>query len=230
MIDLRTVASALGGDVSGGQVLAPGPGHRQADRSMSVKIVDGEVLVNSFAGDDPLQCKDYVRQRLGLPPWEPKRNSNGYSNGQKSYFVAEYIYKLADGTPYLLVKRTPDKSFPQYHWTGSAWQKGKPQGPKIPYRLPELIAAQVVYIVEGEKDADRLASLGLVATTSSEGAGKWSLNSTSISPVRPSTSCQTMTSPERNTRNRSPSSCMELRRACALWNCPDKDREPRITV
>jgi putative DNA primase/helicase len=30
-----------------------------------------------------------------------------------------------------------------------------------------------VFVVEGEKDADRLAALGLVATTSAMGAGKW---------------------------------------------------------
>jgi hypothetical protein len=28
-------------------------------------------VVHSFAGDDPLVCKDYVRQRLGLPEWQP---------------------------------------------------------------------------------------------------------------------------------------------------------------
>jgi putative DNA primase/helicase len=42
--------------------------------------------------------------------------------------------------------------------------------------LPELIAAPMdipIFIVEGEKDADRLAGLGLVATTNSEGAEKW---------------------------------------------------------
>src|SRR5262249_24880715 len=28
-------------------------------------------LVHSFAGDDPIKCKDYVRHRLGLPAWQP---------------------------------------------------------------------------------------------------------------------------------------------------------------
>ncbi|QBR40564.1 hypothetical protein EHF36_07935 [Kerstersia gyiorum] len=43
--------------------------------------------------------------------------------------------------------------------------------------MPELLASspdETVYIVEGEKDADRLASLHLVATCNSGGAGKWS--------------------------------------------------------
>ncbi len=45
-----------------------------------------------------------------------------------------------------------------------------------PYRLPELAAAdprRSVFVVEGEKDADRLAALGAVATCNPGGAGKW---------------------------------------------------------
>lgn len=44
------------------------------------------------------------------------------------------------------------------------------------YRLPALIAADPaapVFIVEGEKDADNLTALGLIATTNAMGAGKW---------------------------------------------------------
>jgi putative DNA primase/helicase len=47
---------------------------------------------------------------------------------------------------------------------------------RVVYRLPELLAApadQLVFVVEGEKDVDRLASLGLVATCNPGGAGKW---------------------------------------------------------
>ena len=56
--------------------------------------------------------------------------------------------------------------------------KGKPKGPKIPYRLPELLEAPLdawVLICAGEKDADTAAALGFVATTNSEGEspGKW---------------------------------------------------------
>ena len=29
-------------------------------------------FVHSFAGDDPLLCRDYVRERLRLPGWRPK--------------------------------------------------------------------------------------------------------------------------------------------------------------
>jgi hypothetical protein len=73
-MDLRSIARALGGEVAGRQVIAPGPGHSRSDRSLSVKLdataPDG-FLVYSHAGDDWKDCRDYVRSRLGLPAWEP---------------------------------------------------------------------------------------------------------------------------------------------------------------
>jgi hypothetical protein len=46
----------------------------------------------------------------------------------------------------------------------------------VPYRLPELLAADPavpVQLGEGEKDVDRLRALGLTATCNPQGAGKW---------------------------------------------------------
>ena len=74
MHDLRAIARALGGEVSGRQVLAPGPGHSARDRSVSIKLdpnAPGGMLVNSFAGDDWQTCRDHVRSKLGLPQWQP---------------------------------------------------------------------------------------------------------------------------------------------------------------
>jgi hypothetical protein len=73
-LNLRALARALGGEVSGGQVLAPGPGHSAADRSLSVKPDPGApdgFVVNSFAGDDPIDCRDYVRSKAGFEPFKP---------------------------------------------------------------------------------------------------------------------------------------------------------------
>jgi Toprim domain len=72
--DLRSIAVALGGVVSGRQVLAPGPNHSPRDRSLSIRVSDQApdgFLVHSHAGDDWRECREYVRSRLGLPPWEP---------------------------------------------------------------------------------------------------------------------------------------------------------------
>jgi hypothetical protein len=55
-------------------ILCPGPGHSPRDRSLAVRLdpraPDG-FLVCSHAGDDWRQCRDHVRQRLGLPAWQP---------------------------------------------------------------------------------------------------------------------------------------------------------------
>jgi hypothetical protein len=189
LTNLDALAQALGGDVSGGQVHAPGPGHTPRDRSLCVKVdpaAPGGFVVHSFAGDDPLACKDYVRERAGLSNWKKPENGNGAHDPLaamqsrvakvRSAIVAEYIYRQADGTPYLRVERTEPKGhFRQSHWTGDAWVTGKPAGPKLPYRLPEMLAAvhDPVFVCEGEKDADALLGRGFIATTASEGAGKW---------------------------------------------------------
>jgi hypothetical protein len=74
---LRTIASVLGGVVSGRSVLAPGPDHHSPqDRSLSVTPdakAPGGFLVHSFAGDDELRCKDYVREKLAMPAFKPAR-------------------------------------------------------------------------------------------------------------------------------------------------------------
>src|SRR5262249_55293984 len=73
-LDLRAIARALNGEVSGRWVWAPGPQHSPKDRSLCVSLapaMPSGFVVHSFAGDDPIQCKDYVRDRLGLPPWQP---------------------------------------------------------------------------------------------------------------------------------------------------------------
>jgi hypothetical protein len=74
-IDARTIASILGGDLtSKDSVKVPGPGHSPRDRSLSIRVdpnaPDGFV-VHSFAGDDAIACRDYVRDRLGLSKWKP---------------------------------------------------------------------------------------------------------------------------------------------------------------
>ncbi|OSJ16846.1 hypothetical protein BST63_10530 [Bradyrhizobium canariense] len=186
-ISPQQLAQALGGEVSGNQILAPGPGHSPKDRSLSIRLDDAApdgMVVHSFAGDDPLICKDYVRDRAGLAKWEPQ--NPGTANNALSRMTsraakpvakagtapATYIYRLQDGTPYLRVVRP---GFYQSHWNGKEWVTGAPKGPKIPYRLPEMVAAardgvMDVVVVEGEKDADNLAALGFIATTNSGGA------------------------------------------------------------
>jgi hypothetical protein len=76
-LDTRAVAARLGGEAVGrNAVLAPGPGHSPADRSLSIKLDPGApdgFRCYSFAGDDWRACRDHVRVRLGIGPPEPRR-------------------------------------------------------------------------------------------------------------------------------------------------------------
>jgi hypothetical protein len=73
-MDLQTLRGFLGGEISGRQLLCPGPGHSPRDRSLSVRLEPGApdgFIVFSHAGDDFRDCRDYVRVRLSLPAWQP---------------------------------------------------------------------------------------------------------------------------------------------------------------
>jgi putative DNA primase/helicase len=106
VLDPRNIAYILGGDVIGRDgVSAPGPGHSKADRSLSIKLnsrAPGGFVVFSHAGDDPIACRDYVRERLGLDQWKPGK-------GKRAQF------KPADSGP------DPDK--PSKAWALQIWSQ-----------------------------------------------------------------------------------------------------------
>jgi putative DNA primase/helicase len=82
--DLRTIARKLDGEVSGDKVLCPGPNHSKRDRSLSIRferLAPEGFTVLSFCGDDIGDCRDYVREQLGLPAWKPDPNYR--KNGQR---------------------------------------------------------------------------------------------------------------------------------------------------
>jgi putative DNA primase/helicase len=169
-ITLPQIAKALGGEISGSNVKAPGPGHSSGDRSLIVTLnptAPGGFLAHSFAGDDDFECKDYVRDKCGLPTWKPKKQADSKD--------VDYIYRDENSLPYIKITRrykNGRKDFPQSRWDGKTWVFGTKDKTKIPYRLPELLARKdsPIYFVEGEKDADRLTACGLLSTTASEGA------------------------------------------------------------
>jgi hypothetical protein len=176
-LDLQSIARALGGEVSGDQVLAPGPGHLPKDRSLSVKIdstaPDG-FLVHSFAGEDAIALKDYVRSRAGLPAFKPNGRRNGHSNTSnvdelaKGRVVATYRYTDNSGKLLYEVLRYEPKTFRQRRPDGKGgWIWSVKGCQRVPYRLSDLLKYPdgSVFVTEGEKDADRVALLGQCATT-----------------------------------------------------------------
>ncbi|MEP7082885.1 MAG: AAA family ATPase [Chloroflexota bacterium] len=109
-----------------------------------------------------------VRRRASSTDGAPHRPSG-------SRVVAEHVYRDAAGSDVFRVVRLDPKSFRQERWDGRRWVRGLAGAATVPYRLPELLAAAAdeVYVVDGEKDADRLASMGVVATCSPMGMERW---------------------------------------------------------
>src|SRR5262245_14280932 len=86
MLTLQQLARALGGEVSGSQILAPGPGHSPKARPLSIKLEEnapGGFLVHSFSGDDPILCKNYVREKLNLPTQPLATNARSKEAGKR---------------------------------------------------------------------------------------------------------------------------------------------------
>lgn len=103
-------------------------------------------------------------------------NGNGECHEEKRRVVASFIYRQQDCSPYLKVLKYNTKPrFSQQRWAETRWESGKPDGDPVLYRLPDILGMihDTVFVVEGEKDADKLAAIGFVATTNPEGAGKW---------------------------------------------------------
>jgi hypothetical protein len=112
-----------------------------------------------------------------LPNGDGRRHQAGAERGR---IIATYPYHDENGDTLFEVVRFDPKDFRQRQP-----DKDKPGGwnwstrgvRPVPYRLPELIEAialgKPVFIVEGEKDVDRLLALGVPATTNAGGAGKW---------------------------------------------------------
>ena len=139
------------------------PAHDDHRPSLAIKVAaDGKVLVHCRARCTTTE----VMEAIGLE-WKDLFPPGPTSSTRKRQEVAGYVYREADGTPALKVLRFKPKDFRQQCWDGKDWS-WKGAKPKLPYRLPELLAepGRAVFVVEGEKDADNLAKLNLLVTCS----------------------------------------------------------------
>tara|TARA_R100000697_G_scaffold4783_2_gene9936 strand:- start:4330 stop:6096 length:1767 start_codon:yes stop_codon:yes gene_type:complete len=88
--------------------------------------------------------------------------------------VNKYVYSNEAGVPLYRVVRKFGHKFSQQPFVNGKFVAGAKLGDvrRVPYRLMELLAADVVVFCEGEKDADNVHKLtGLASTCMSEGAG-----------------------------------------------------------
>ncbi|MGO7185306.1 AAA family ATPase [Rhizobium brockwellii] len=196
----EAVARAVGGKARGNRVTVHAPGHKKGSPEISILVDPSAprgLLVNCFSGEDPVAMKDWVLAKCGEPEFTPgdrserpeprahlklvrraeppKPFNDQYLVARGYHRSATYDYTSTDGEVLFEVLRyehpTDTKTFVQRQPDGhEGWLNGR--GDAVPYRLHELAAntADPVFVVEGEKDADRLASLGYLATTVPNGS------------------------------------------------------------
>lgn len=149
------------------------PAHDDHNPSLSITLDGDKILLKCFAG-----CSvEQICSALGIEVKDLFLNARepGWQ------VVARYDYHDADGKLLFQVERLEShtggqrrKKFRQRRPDGhGGWIYKLGDVKRVLYRLPEVLAAEQVYVVEGEKDADNLARQGLVATTAPGGAKKW---------------------------------------------------------
>lgn len=187
----RDITEALGGKWSGSNGSARCPAHEDRHPSLSLKDGDRDLLLFCHTGCDFKDIVDALKAR-GLMSERQSRNVGrirfpGRQAGPRpeprarsdepSRIVAHYDYVDEQGAVlYQSVRMEPKRFFQRRPKPEGGWINSLDGVRLILFHLPELIAAdpnERVYIAEGEKDVERLRSLGLVATCNPMGAGKW---------------------------------------------------------
>lgn len=158
---------------SGWAARCPAHDDRRASLSISVDDGGGKVLVYCHAGCKPEEICRAARIELRDLFLDDSRAEKRSGKVART-IVARYDYLDEGGLLVFRVLRFDPKGFSQRRPDGQGgWIDNLDGVRRIPYRLPEVIAAQQVLVVEGEKDVETARSLGFVATCNPGGAGKW---------------------------------------------------------
>lgn len=153
------------------------PAHEDRRASLSVSEGDnGGVVLHCHAGCEPAAVVGALG--LSLADLMPPRTATAKKAELKGKLriLATYDYRDETGKLVFQVVRHEPKDFRQRRPDGQGgWVRSVKGVRVVPYRLPELLAepARPVVVVEGEKDVDNLARIGVLATCNAGGAGKW---------------------------------------------------------
>jgi hypothetical protein len=164
----------------------PGHGKGNGDKNPSLSISindDGKPLFHCHGGCTQEDVFSTIRDMRLLPELEERPDPLAsikplpvikfdqeweYQDENRTTVFVKQRMKIGEtGKTYRLYKVDPDGR--RYPTLGDARI--------VPYRLPELLdaksAGRIIYLVEGEKAADALISIGVTATTAHTGAGSW---------------------------------------------------------
>lgn len=174
------IAHRLHGKKTSSGYMACCPAHEDRSPSLSVRDADdGRVLVHCHAGCS----QDAVIEALrDLDLWESQGTNSvewlEWCDGIRYHRswgdpVCGYDYRDASGDLLYKIVRfrqaSGDKTFRQGYYDCGRWLWRK-HPHQVLYRLPEVLEAPILFVVEGEKDVETLRSYGFVATTNAGGA------------------------------------------------------------
>ena len=164
----------------------PGHGKGKGDKNPSLSISindDGKPLFHCHGGCTQEDVFNTIKDMRLLPELEERPDPLAnikplpiikfdqeweYQDENRTTVFVKQRMKIGEsGKTYRLYKVDPDGR--RHPTLGDA--------SIVPYKLPELLdaktAGRIIYVVEGEKAADALTSIGVTATTAHTGAGSW---------------------------------------------------------
>src|SRR3954449_3839642 len=147
------IARALGGKRCARGYIAKCPAHEDRRPSLSIREAGGRVLFKCFAGCSQESVLQALKEE-GLWSIKPSRP-------HQAVIEATYVYNDELGRPLNRVCQTADKCFFQEHLVANGWIRGLGSR-RVLYHLDEVLSRTLerVHVAEGEKDVDRLRSLG----------------------------------------------------------------------
>lgn len=142
------------------------PVHDDVKPSLSIGTDDGKTLLFCHAGCQTAK----IVQELGLSMGDLSQDKS-----RERTLMAKYPYFDEKGTLLFEVLRYAPKDFKVRRPNGEGgWVYSVKGVKRVPYRLPEILEYDKVFVTEGEKDADTgSCDLDLPTTTAPFGAGKW---------------------------------------------------------
>lgn len=150
---------------SGSGFMAKCPAHEDRNPSLSITQENGRILVHCHAG-----CA--TRDVLGAIGMTLEDLFEGDTKEPK--LVATYDYVDERGVLLFQVCRYDPKAFKQRRPAENGeWSWHLNGARRVLFRLPAILQASYVVIVEGEKDVQAAEKFGLTATCNAGGAGKW---------------------------------------------------------
>ena len=175
-MNIAEILNQLGNYKEGGNgYLANCPAHDDKHESLSVaESDDGKILLHCHAG-----CAvESVVNKLGISMSDLFIVNKAGKLKKKNPIIKVYDYTDESGKLIFQSCRKEDKSFLMRRPGENEEYIYNTKDIKLfPYKLPELVKAvsegETIFIVEGEKDVDNLAQIGITATTNPMGAGKW---------------------------------------------------------